>query len=116
MKIWECRDLGKAKEFLRMRIRREGQKLVLDQHSYLDKIIVRFNMQTSNSAYTPLPYGYEPEENADTATNTQRLEYQSIIGSLLYIMLGTRPDISFAVIKMAQFSSNPSPKHSDCRG
>ena len=28
-------------------------------------------------------------------------------------MLGTRPDIVFAVIKMAQFSANPSEKHID---
>ena len=28
-------------------------------------------------------------------------------------MLGTRPDISFAVIKMAQFSANPSARHMD---
>jgi hypothetical protein len=108
---WECRDIGEAKEFLRMRIRREGRKLILDQHVYLDKIVTRFNLQKSNSVYTPLPYGYEPEENKETATATQRLEYQSVIGSLLYIMLGTRPDVSFAVIKMAQFSANPSLKH-----
>ena len=37
--------------------------------------------------------------------------YQSVIGSLLYIMLGTRPDIAQAVIKILQFSSNPSEKH-----
>ena len=26
MDIWECRDLGEARKFLRMKIRREGQK------------------------------------------------------------------------------------------
>jgi len=30
---------------------------------------------------------------------------------LLYIMLGTRPDIAFTVIKMSQFFSNPMEKH-----
>ena len=113
MKIWECRDLGEAKEFLRMRIQRQGKKLVLDQHSYLDKILVRFDMHNSQSANTPLPPSYEPEANPGTATATQRLEYQSIIGSLLYIMLGTRPDISYVVIKIVQFSANPSPKHTN---
>ena len=38
-------------------------------------------------------------------------QYQSVIGSLLYIMLGTQPDISYAIIKMAQFTSNPSSDH-----
>ena len=62
MTIWECRDLGEAKEFLRMRIRHEGRKLILDQQDYLDKIVKRFEMQESSTAYTPLPSGYELEE------------------------------------------------------
>src|SRR5271156_4590190 len=61
----------------------------------------------------PLPTGYEPVENKGTATPQFKQEYQSIIRSLLYIMLGTCPDISFAVIKMAQFSTNPSFEHMD---
>ena len=39
------------------------------------------------------------------------MTYQSIIGSLLYIMLGTCPDITYAVTKLAQFSTNPSHEH-----
>ena len=39
------------------------------------------------------------------------LLYQSIIGSLLYIQIGTRPDISFAVSHLAQYASNPSSQH-----
>jgi len=31
----------------------------------------------------------------------------------LYLMLGTRPDIAFAVIKMSQFLANPSQEHLD---
>ncbi|THG97055.1 hypothetical protein EW026_g4883 [Hermanssonia centrifuga] len=37
--------------------------------------------------------------------------YQSMIGTLLYLMLGTRPDISFAVTKLSQFMSNPTSEH-----
>ena len=42
-----------------------------------------------------------------------RTLFQQIIGSLLYIMLGTRPDIAFAVTKLAQFAANPSKEHLD---
>jgi hypothetical protein len=37
--------------------------------------------------------------------------YQSIIGSLLYLMIGTRPDISYAVTHLSQFTTNPSEDH-----
>jgi hypothetical protein len=44
MKKWECRDLGEAKEYLGMRITRDRIKktLKLDQISYAEKVIKRF--------------------------------------------------------------------------
>jgi hypothetical protein len=37
--------------------------------------------------------------------------YAQLIGSLMYLALGTRPDIAFAVNKLAQYTSNPKPLH-----
>ena len=34
-----------------------------------------------------------------------------MIGLLLYLMLGTRPDIAYAITKLSQFSANPSKDH-----
>lgn len=39
--------------------------------------------------------------------------YQSLIGTLMYAMLGTRPDIAFAVGTLSKFSSNPGRIHWD---
>jgi hypothetical protein len=55
--------------------------------------------------------GYQPKANEGTAKPEQRSYYQSIIGSLLYLALGTRPDIVHAVIMMSQFMVNPSEDH-----
>ena len=38
-------------------------------------------------------------------------EYWSTIGSLIYMSIGTQPDISFAVQHLSQFMSNPAPAH-----
>ena len=35
MDIWECRDLGEARELLRMKTRHKGKKIFLDQANYL---------------------------------------------------------------------------------
>jgi hypothetical protein len=37
--------------------------------------------------------------------------FQVIIGSLMYLMIGTRPDISYAITKLSMFSANPLQEH-----
>jgi hypothetical protein len=64
-------------------------------------------------ATTPLPSRYQPIENKEPVNSVLCQKYQLVIGSLLYLMLGTRPDIAYAVIKMSQFSTNPSQTHLD---
>ena len=62
-------------------------------------------------APTPLPAGYIPAPNKGTAKPELCSRFQMVIGSLLYLMLGTRPDLAFAVTKLAQFASTPSEEH-----
>jgi len=88
MKRWECRDLGNAQEFLRMRIRRKDDKIYLDQSVYLQKVIEHFNLQNAKPAPTPLPEGYQPSPATENTSATLHSKYQQVIGSLLYIMLG----------------------------
>ena len=38
-------------------------------------------------------------------------EYAQAIGSLMYLMNGTRPDIAYAVSKLSRYTSNPGPDH-----
>ena len=79
--------------------------------TYLQKVLQRFGLMNAATCATPLPAGYKLSENKGTADAKMRVTYQSVIGSLLYIMLGTRPDITYAVTKMAQFAANPSKEH-----
>ena len=39
------------------------------------------------------------------------IPYSSAIGSLMYAMLCTRPDICFAIGMVSRYQSNPGPKH-----
>jgi len=111
MDKWECCDLGECREFLHMRIEYRGGKTYLDQVPYLEKILKRFGMADAKAAQTPLPTSYKPEPFDGTATAALQSQYQSVIGSLLYLMLGTHPDLAFAVTQMAKFSHNPLEEH-----
>ena len=96
-----------------MRIQRKNSKIYIDQTVYLQKVLERFGQTNACFAATPLPAGYKPTENKDPADSSLRSKFQSVIGSLLYIMLGTCPDIAYAVTKISQFAVNPSREHLD---
>ena len=113
MKKWKSHDLGEAKEYLGMQITRDHIKktLQLDQISYADKVVKRFKLHNAKIARTSLSSGYNPMPNTTQSTPHLRSHCQSVIESLLSIVLGICPDIAQAVIKMSQFSSNTSKEH-----
>jgi len=113
MEQWECHDLGECKEFLQMRITWKAGNIFIDQAAYLQKVVQCFGMTNAKTAKTPLPQGYKQLSNENPVDPSLRLKFQSVIGSLLYIMLGTRPDIAYAVTVMSQFAVNPSREHLD---
>ena len=41
----------------------------------------------------------------------RRVPYREAVGSLMYAVVGTRPDIAYAVSYLAQFMSNPGRMH-----
>ena len=96
-----------------MRIKRNGRKIMLDQIPYLQRVIERFGMTNAKSTTTPLPSGYQPSLNKNDVDPALRSRFQSVIGSLLYLMIGTHPDIAYSVIRLLQFSANPSKEHLD---
>jgi histone deacetylase 1/2 len=81
----------------------------LHQQPYLLRLLTRFGLEEANPAITPLP----PSMHYSKSPTGVPVDcpYRSIIGSLLYAALGTRPDIAYAVNAMAQFSECPSDKH-----
>jgi Reverse transcriptase (RNA-dependent DNA polymerase) len=106
MDKWECRDLGEVKEFLCMHITQKEKDIYLDQRDYLDKVLEHFSMTNAKSVPTPLPSNWVPQLNKGKSSPELLRNYQSIIGLLLYLMIGTRP-----VTKLAQFSANLSQEH-----
>ena len=63
--------------------------------------------------YTPMDskIGYKLVPNKGLATKDTIKWYQGVIGSLLYLTLGTRPDIAYSVIKLSRYNVNPSEDH-----
>jgi len=65
-------------------------------------------MEACNHATTPVDRHIRLEKSRQDfeASATERRNYQSAVGSLMYAMLGTRPDISYAVSKVSKYPTN----------
>jgi len=112
---YEMTDLGDIDSYLGVRIKRDRstKRLEIDQSRYVLEIVARFGLSDANQALTPLPTGADVhlEKYEGQASKADIKLYQQMIGSLLYVQIGPRPDISFAVSRLAQYASNPSPHH-----
>lgn len=101
--------------FLGLRIRRlRAQRiLMVSQEKYAIEIAQRFGLADANECATPM----EPKTDWSLRHDdvlldpSQTKQYQAAIGSLIYLMLGSRPDLAYAINKLAQYSSKPTQRH-----
>jgi len=112
MSKYKMSNLGPIKQFLRPEIERlEDGAITLSQTSYITCILQRFGMEDSNLVPTPLYYKIRLDTAEATDTEADIVEYQSLIGSLMYVARGTRPDIAYAVAALSRYYSKPYASH-----
>ena len=68
-------------------------------------------MQDSKPTSTPVEVSSKLQPATSQAEPNNQTEYQSTIGSLMYLGVSTRPDIAFAVNKLAWFNTKPQQEH-----
>jgi hypothetical protein len=108
------KDLGAAKKILGMRITRDrkNRKLTLSQGEYIKKVLERFRMQNAKPVSTPLASHFKLTKEMCPKTQEEieymsRVPYSSTVGSLMYAMVCTRPDIAHAVGVVSRYMNNP---------
>ncbi|KAL5764004.1 hypothetical protein ACOSQ2_016598 [Xanthoceras sorbifolium] len=117
-KQFAMKDLGTAKQILGMRIKRDTKSgtLLLSQAEYIKKVLSRFNMQDAKPVSTPLGVHFRLSKEQSPKTEEERthmakVPYASAIGSLMYAMVCTRPDIAQAVGAVSRYMNNPGKIH-----
>ena len=117
-KSFAMKDLGSVKQILGMKIShaRKNGKLWLSQEAYIKKVIERFNMSKAKSVSSPLAGHFKFTSKQCPTSEKEKQEmskvpYLPAIGSLMYAMVCTRPDIAHAVGVVSRFLSNPGKDH-----
>ena len=112
------KDLGPVNKILGMQIYRDRNNMTiwLSQKNYLKKILRRFNMHDCKPISSPLPVNFNLSSsmcpsNEATRKEMSRVLYASAMGSLMFAMICTRPDIAQAVGAVSRYMANPGGEH-----
>jgi len=116
--LFSMKDMGEAQYILGLQISRNraDRTLSLSQAQYIDTVIRRFRMEECHPESTPCAVGLDLRKTTSPITPEEQeqmrgVPYASAVGAIMYAMLGTRPDIAYAVSVVSQFMHDPRPVH-----
>ena len=108
---FKVKSMGTLKWFLGIQFKVTDTEISLNQSLYINNILTRFNMTDSAPKTLPAdPSVHSVLKNESKPMKDPTL-YRELVGSLIYLMYCTRPDISFIVNILSQFMSEPKDIH-----
>ncbi len=107
---FKCTDLGSVKSFLGLEIDVNSERGILkfNQSKQIEMIAREFRVTDSNFVHTPI------EEKLCLSTKAEEIVdsklpklYRRLLGKIMYVMLGSRPDVCYSVSLFSQFQNSP---------
>ena len=115
---FKMQDFGEASTILGIRIQRDIKHglLTLDQSKYAKAILQRFCMEACKGVSIPLsPTTHCSKEQSPTSDEDKEfmktIPYRQVVGSLMYLMVSTRPDLADHVQILSRYGSYPGVTH-----
>ena len=115
---FSMKDLGEAAFILGIKIYRDRSRklLGLSQRTYIDKVLKRFSMEQSKRGLVPMVRGTSLSKDMCPKTkeerdNMSRIPFASAVGSIMYAMICTRPDVSYALSMCSRYQADPGEGH-----
>ncbi|GJU40682.1 zinc finger, CCHC-type containing protein [Tanacetum coccineum] len=106
---FSMKDMGEADVILGIRIKWADKCIAITQSHYIEKILKRFNYNECSPISTPMDPSVKLTPYKGMAIS--QLKYSQAIGSLMYVMTSTRPNIAYVVGKLSKYTSNPNTQH-----
>lgn len=108
-KEFTIKSIKDVKNFLGIEISRlKDGSVFIHQSSFIAKILEEFNMSSANPVSTPIDCSFY---DIISEKVMYKLPYREAVGSLMFLQIVSRPDISFAVNIVSRELENPSEKH-----
>jgi len=108
---FRMKDLGKLSWFLGIQFEYENDCITMFQSNFISRILDKFSMTESTPRTLPCDIHVNKFDFSDSPPLDDPRIYREIIGSLIYIMTCTRPDLSYVITKLSQYMNNPNQAH-----
>ena len=108
---FKMKDLGQISYFLGIEFNVSKGCIKMHQTNYAKMILEKYDMIDCKPKQTPCPLGLNKELGNNSPSLSENTLYRQIIGSLMYLMTNTRPDICYIVSFLSQFMVNPTFAH-----
>jgi hypothetical protein len=114
----KLRELGPVEYLLGVKISRDRatRTLKLSQRQYVVDLLARYGYSDCSPLSTPMDPGVRLckdmcPKTAEELEEMRSIPYAHAVGSLGYLAISTRPDISYTVSTLGKFNSNPGMRH-----
>ena len=108
---FDLTDLGEPSRIVGIKITIHDDSITISQPLYIDSILRKHGMENVNPVATPLDPNTKLAPNPENREPNRSNDYASLLGSLQYLAIATRPDIAYAVNRLAAYTANPSLQH-----
>ncbi|GJZ31591.1 retrotransposon protein, putative, ty1-copia subclass [Tanacetum coccineum] len=113
-RCFAMKDLGEAAYILGIKIYKDKSKRLIGlcQSAYIEKILKRYFIKNSKRGSIPMQEKLKLSKSQGVSTpaevkRMQNVPYASAVGSIMYVVRCTRPDVAFAQNITSQFQQNP---------
>ena len=103
------KDMGPLHYLLGITVVQGEDRISIHQKQYILRLLKWFRMEDAKPVSTPADISVKLTKDDGVSKEVDSTEYQSLVGSLLYAAIATRPDISQAVGAVSKFCSSPTP-------
>ena len=110
---FKIKDMGELHYYVGVCIvqDKERKQVYLHQGQYIEKMLKTFGQTETKTVSTPADLNVKLQKDDGVSRPVDTISYQSIVGSLLYAAITTRPDIAQAVGVVSKFCANPTQSH-----
>ena len=108
---WEVTNLGEPSKIVGIEITMGKDSIAISQNKYIESILKKEGLERANPVGMPLDLNTPLEPNPEGNEGSRSNSFARLLGELQFIVNATRPDIAYAVNRLAAYTANPSLQH-----